>query len=105
MRNMLILLFMVFALTSCAFFHVHKMDIEQGNVLTPEMISHVHKGMSKQQVQNILGEPILANVFNPNHMDYVYMFKPGYGQETIKYVTFQFRGNTLVGISGNTVVQ
>ena len=34
---------------------VRKMDVEQGNILTPDMISRVHKGMSIQQVREDSG--------------------------------------------------
>jgi outer membrane protein assembly factor BamE len=98
MRNILVFFILIFTLTSCSYLHVHKMDIEQGNILTADKVDRIHTGMTKQDVTDILGPPELANVFNPSHMNYVYTFKPGYGPESRKYLTLRFRGNTLVDI-------
>src|SRR5204863_6571783 len=76
MKKLLILL-MVFTLSSCSLFRVHKMDIEQGNVMTPDMVAQLHPGMSESQVKSIMGTPMLTNTFSGGRIDYVYSFKPG----------------------------
>jgi outer membrane protein assembly factor BamE len=81
------------------------MDIEQGNVITPEMVSRVHNGMTQAEVKQIMGAPIMANVFDPNRLDYVYTYKPGDGESTEKYVTFIFRNGRLVEMKGNLYSQ
>ncbi len=93
----ILLILMVFALSSC----IHKMDIEQGNVITPEMVSKLHTGMTEEQVKNIMGTPMLLNTFDDNRIDYVYTFKPAYGQTTEKNVTLTFRNHRLQQIGGN----
>lgn len=101
MRNILIFFILAFTLSACSYFHVHRMDVEQGNILTPELVNRIHTGMTKQQVINILGEPLLTNVFSSKYLDYVYTYRPGYGPETQKYITLRFRGNILTDIKGN----
>lgn len=101
MKKILILLTMVLALTSCSLFRVHKMDIEQGNILTPEMLAQIHPGMSEDQVKSILGTPMLTNTFSNNRIDYIYSFKPGYGNVRIQSETLIFRNGRLQSIQGN----
>ncbi len=101
MRKLLGAFTLLLALSGCSFLHIHKMDIEQGNVITPEMANKIHVGMSKDQVKEILGNPILVNVFDNNRIDYVYTYKPGYGQIDERYMTLLFSHGRLVHIRGN----
>lgn len=105
MRNLLAMLAISASLSSCSYFHVHKMDIEQGNIISVEMVNRVHTGMTKAEVSDILGEPILANVFDPNRLDYVYTYRPGNGQPTEKYVTFILTNDRVSEIKGNLYSQ
>lgn len=50
----------------------HKIDIQQGNLLTEEQIEQVVIGLAQQDVRRILGEPVLDTGFNDNRWDYVY---------------------------------
>jgi outer membrane protein assembly factor BamE len=81
--------------------HVHRMDIEQGNIITSGMVGRIHQGMTKSEVKDILGEPVLSNVFDPNRLDYVYTYKPGDGKSVEKYVTLIFRGDRLAEMRDN----
>lgn len=64
--------------TACSFPpQIYRMDIQQGNMLTPEMIASIKKGMSKEQVQDILGTPALSHTLNTDRWDYYYFFKSG----------------------------
>lgn len=97
MKKLLLILLGLVFLSAC----VHKIDIEQGNVITTNTLNHIHTGMSKNQVIDIAGAPLLVNSFNDNRIDYVYTFKPGYGQVTEKYITLTFHNNVLKEIKSN----
>ena len=105
MRKLLIMMSLCLTLSGCSYLHVHRMNIEQGNIITDEMVSKIHPGMTETQVKEIMGEPVLANVFDKNRTDYVYTFKPGNGTMTEKYFTLIFRGGKLVTIHGNMYSQ
>jgi len=105
MRTTTLLLSLMLSLSSCSFFHVHKMDVEQGNYLSDTMVARIHEGMSMEQVKEILGQPVLSNMFDKNRQDYVYTFKPGYGVERVKYLTLIFRDGRLNEIHGNMYSQ
>ncbi len=51
--------------------------MQQGNVLTQEMVSQLKPGQTKDQVRFILGTPVLADVFHANRWDYVYRLQKG----------------------------
>ncbi|HOL63708.1 MAG TPA: outer membrane protein assembly factor BamE [Accumulibacter sp.] len=57
----------------------YRIDIQQGNVLTQEMVSQLRPGMSRDQVRFILGSPMLADMFHADRWDYAYWFKKGNG--------------------------
>ena len=56
-------------LTGCA---VYKMEVQQGNALSNETVSQLQRGMSKDQVAALLGNPLLQDNFRSNRWDYVY---------------------------------
>lgn len=56
---------------------VYKMDIVQGNHIDAETVARVEPGMSRGQVQFVLGTPIVADPFHANRWDYVYFHKDG----------------------------
>ena len=55
-------------------FGVYKLDINQGNYLTQDMVEKLKVGQSKQQVRLILGTPLVTSAFRDNRWDYVYEF-------------------------------
>jgi outer membrane protein assembly factor BamE len=56
---------------------VYHIDIQQGNVITQDMVNQLRPGMSKRQVQFILGAPLLVDPFHAQRWDYVYLYDPG----------------------------
>ena len=52
-------------------------NVEQGNILTKDMIDKVKVGQSEQQVRFLLGSPLLQDVFHKDRWDYVYTLKKG----------------------------
>jgi outer membrane protein assembly factor BamE len=55
-------------------FGVYKLDINQGNYLTQDMVDKLKVGMTTAQVQSTLGTPLLADPFHAERWDYVYRF-------------------------------
>jgi len=50
----------------------YKIEIQQGNFISQEMVSQLKEGMSKDQVRQIMGTPLLVDVFHAERWDYVY---------------------------------
>ncbi len=56
----------------------YRMDIQQGNVVTQEQAALIKPGMSRVQVRDILGSPMLTDVFHADRWDYIFTIKrPG----------------------------
>jgi outer membrane protein assembly factor BamE len=75
MFNKFILIFIAFLLLAsggCTSFSPYKMEIRQGNYVTPEMRAKIKTGMSRQQVMSVLGSPLISDVFHANRWDYIY---------------------------------
>lgn len=53
----------------------YKIDILQGNVVTREQAAALQAGMSRDQVRDILGSPLLTSVFHADRWDYVFTFR------------------------------
>ncbi len=86
-----------FNLVGCGkMFRVHRLDVQQGNIITDDMMHHLHKGMSRQQVLKVLGQPVLTTLFENNTLEYVYTWQPGYSDRTEKRLTIDFRNNKVV---------
>ena len=62
---------------SLGFPGVHKIDIQQGNLFTDEMVELLRPGLTQRQVQYVMGTPLVVDTFNPNHWDYVYQYRHG----------------------------
>ena len=73
----LLLLGTALILNGCSrnIFSIHKIDIEQGNLLNPAAVSEVSPGMSKKQVIALVGRPVLQPILNPDRWEYVYYLK------------------------------
>ena len=80
----------------------YKIDVQQGNVLTQEMVSQLRPGLTKDQVRFILGTPVLMDMFHANRWDYVYRLQKGSGAvEMRKFSTFFDASDKLVRVTGD----
>lgn len=81
----------------------HKLDIQQGNVVTGEMLARLQPGMTRSQVRFTLGTPILVDAFHGDRWDYVYMYmKQGVVTEQRRIVVI-FKDDKLAHIEGDVV--
>ena len=81
-------LVLIALLSGCSL--IHKDDIEQGNIIKPDAVRQLHKGMTEEEVRSIMGNPVLKNIFTPNRTVYVYTFQPGQGKMHETRVTCTF---------------
>ena len=79
---------------------VHKIDVQQGNVVTREQVSQLEPGMTRRQVRFIMGSPMVTDVFHQDRWDYIYRFQPGYGELSEERVTLYFKDDALDHIAG-----
>ena len=56
----------------------YRMDIQQGNFVTQDMVDKLQKGQTRDQVRFILGTPLLTDVFHATRWDYIFRFSKGW---------------------------
>ena len=80
---------------------VYRIDLQQGNVVTQDMINRLEPGMEARKVRFIMGTPLVTDAFNPNRWDYVYTFQPGGGKRVQRRITLVLQDARLVRIEGD----
>ena len=80
---------------------MHRVTVQQGNVITQDMIDQLKPGMTRRQVAFIMGEPVVKNTFNPDRWDYVYSIViPNVGTQTYR-VSLYFDQDLLGYFTGD----
>jgi outer membrane protein assembly factor BamE len=77
---------------------LYRLEVQQGNVITKDMVDNLKIGMDKSQVQFVMGSPLLEDPFHENRWDYVYSDKPPGKKTKMSRVTIFFKNNKVVSI-------
>lgn len=80
---------------------VYKMTVQQGNIITPEMVDSLKLGMTKRQVEFVLGTPLLNDFFHQNRWDYTYTIQRGHQEMEQRNLTLYFQDDQLARIAGD----
>lgn len=73
----------------------YRLEVVQGNVLTKEMVERVKPGMNRLQVKDLLGTPLLADVFHDTRWDYVFTINRQGTEPQQRLVAAIFEGDKL----------
>ncbi len=73
----------------------YRMDIVQGNVVTKEQAALVKPGMTRAQVRDILGSPMLTDLFHADRWDYIFTIKRQGTEPQRRDVVAHFKGDLL----------
>lgn len=88
------------ATTGCV--HTYKTDVQQGNVITQEMVDKLKPGMTKSQVRFVLGTPLITDPFHSERWDYVYVYKKDANAPAeTKQFTVIFNGDSMARVEGD----
>ncbi len=101
MRTKLILIAASILLASCSWlssFSPYKMEIRQGNLITPEMRERIRVGMSRQQISTALGSPLVSDVYHANRWDYIYRLEEKGELVEKQRLTVYFKGDFVARI-------
>jgi outer membrane protein assembly factor BamE len=105
MRTILLVLLLLPLLAACnplRALSVYRMEIQQGNYLTQEMVSKLQAGMTRDQVRFVLGTPLLVDIFHDNRWDYVYRRQRADSREVEeRRLSVFFDNDRLVRIEGD----
>ena len=102
--RVLVLLFAALCLSACGFVGfpgVYRIDVEQGNIVTQEMVDQLQPGMTRRQVRFILGTPLIEDPFNRDRWDYPYVKRNGRTVLSESRLAVFFDGDKLVKYEGD----
>ena len=81
----------------------YKVEVVQGNFVSKEQVEAIKPGMSRQQVRDILGTPLLTSVFHSDRWDYVFTLKrQGVVAQERKLAVF-FKGEAMERVEGDAM--
>ena len=81
----------------------YRVDVIQGNFVSKEQVEALKAGMTRVQVKDILGTPLLASVFHADRWDYVFTLnRRGVTPQSYKYAVF-FKGDALERFEGDSM--
>ena len=89
------------SVTSFAFPGVYRLNIPQGNIITQEMVDQLRPGLTKRQVNFIMGTPLVKDTFDQDRWDYLYSFQPGGGERVQERLTVFFENDQLTHFFGD----
>jgi outer membrane protein assembly factor BamE len=109
--RILIILSALLALSACkqnvelpALISPYRIDIQQGNVVTQEMVSKLKAGMTRAQVRFVLGSPLVTDMFHGDRWDYVYLMQKQGKADERRRLTVIFDGDKMVTLEGDIVL-
>jgi outer membrane protein assembly factor BamE len=83
---------------SCGF--VHKIDVQQGNYVTQDAVAKLKNGMTKAEVRQALGTPLLIDAFHANRWDYYFSSAKGGKPQDRKVFSVFFENDKVVSFTG-----
>ncbi len=96
------LLIVVLTLTLCVGC-VYRMNIQQGNLLEESAVDQVEVGMTRSQVQFLLGTPMVSDAFRRDRWDYPYYLQRGRERNvTQRWIVVHFENDRVVRLERRT---
>lgn len=107
-KPLLLALAGLFAVAGCSAervsnFPSYKLTVIQGNELDPRAVVSLQPGMSRDQVQLLLGTPLLRDPFHANRWDYTFNIARNGVVEDLRVLTVYFDNDQLVRAEGNAI--
>ena len=78
----------------------YRIEVVQGNVVTSEQVALAKPGLTRAQVRDILGSPLLADPFHTDRWDYVFTIRRQGAAPQLRRVVARFKDDALVSIEG-----
>lgn len=99
MRYLLLSASLALLVSGCS---VYKVEVQQGNVVTQEMIDKLKPGMTRSQVRFVLGTPLVTDAFHLNRWDYYYYLRPSNNDTgESQRLTVIFKNDVLVSVQND----
>lgn len=98
MRSLVAVLLLALGISACSTVKkvVYRIDVPQGNYLEQDKIDQLAVGMNKDQVEYLLGSPLLKDSFSPDRWSYVFIKREGHNDPIKKTLYVYFNSDGLV---------
>jgi outer membrane protein assembly factor BamE len=73
----------------------YRVEVVQGNVVTKEQFAALRPGMSRNQVREVLGTPLISSVFHAQRWDYAFTIRRQGAQPLQRHVSVFFENDVL----------
>lgn len=83
------------ACSGLEFLQPYRVPVVQGNVVTREQVAVLRPGMSRIQVRDVLGTPLLTSLFHADRWDYVFTLRQQGTEPQSRKVTVFFKNDLL----------
>lgn len=82
----------------------YRMEIQQGNYVTQEMLAQLKPGLTRDQVRFVLGTPLVSDIFHEERWDYVFVRQRANSRE-IEYrrIAVFFENGKMKRVEGDVV--
>jgi outer membrane protein assembly factor BamE len=84
--------------SSCSL--VYRIDVQQGNYVTQDLVAKLKPGMTKAEVRQLLGTPLLNDVFHADRWDYLFTNTRASRKDDGKRITIVFKDDKVVSFTG-----
>jgi outer membrane protein assembly factor BamE len=89
-------------LTAC----VYRIDIQQGNLIEDKDVDQIEVGMTRSQVQFLLGTPAVSDTFHRDRWDYTYYYRRGRSREVEqRWMVVYFENERVARVERDVTLQ
>ena len=81
----------------------YRVEVVQGNFVSKEQVEALQKGMSREQVRQILGTPLVSSLFHIDRWDYVFSLKRQGVEPQQRHLTVYFKDDMMERAEGDTM--
>lgn len=81
----------------------YRIEVQQGNYVSQEMVAQLKPGMTRDQVRFVLGTPLVTDIFHADRWDYVYFREPPGKPREQRRLSVFFEKDRLARVTGDVV--
>lgn len=97
----LALVLLIHGCSTLRFPGVHRITVQQGNVISQTMIDKLKPGMTRSQIRFILGNAVVDDSLDRDQWDYVYTIQVAGGEVLRRLLVLHFREDRLSYFEGD----
>jgi outer membrane protein assembly factor BamE len=81
----------------------YRVEVVQGNFVSKEQVEQLKPGLSRQQVRELLGTPLVTDIFHAERWDYIFTLRRQGVPDQARRLTLYFKGDALERFDGDTM--